>query len=105
MEKHSHKQWRNIFCRIISIALDCFCKQPFNADYTTDNVSMGMFFHFDEKYESNMVPHSVCVRYLRCLRQHKVQAYNEERNQHWNRRMLSENDRTTVEETKRKIQL
>ena len=57
------------------------------------------------KFKSNMVPHSVCARYLRCLRQHKVQAYNEERNQHWNRRMLSENDRTTVEETKRKIQL
>ena len=40
LKKHSHKQWRNIFCRIISIAPDCFCKQPFNIDYTTDNFSM-----------------------------------------------------------------
>ena len=50
VEKLSHRKWRNIFCGIISIAPDCFCKQPFNADYTTDNVSMGMFFHFDGKY-------------------------------------------------------
>ena len=51
VEKLSHRKWRNIFCGIISIAPDFFCKQPFNADYTSDNVSMGMFFHFDGKYD------------------------------------------------------